>query len=447
MNKFLANLCCCFILKRKNRQHFRKKYIVKNQCQRRKAFLCFKDFSMRFKLFFLTNRSNLNKVFENKTVAVVGNADSIFDYNYGDDIDKHDIVIRMNKGFIVKPTSQGTKTTIIATSCDQLSEEEIEKEFKPKYVVWVTPKLRVMPKFSKEFLKNLYLYKMHYWLLLYWFKITHSCRPTTGLMIVDWITSYTKASKVDLYGFDFFQTNTFYNKVDLCELKKYTPHNFNGEEEFILNLKKLNKINIFGFNKTNSDELCDSLNNNYKWSENDNKKMNNISGKQSLSKNVWKEDKAYSNAMAQRVKAMVDLIDFNYNSIMDLGCGLQTLKQYISKQIKYFPINQYNQIDGTIIKDFNKGEFLDENVDVCFCSGIFEYIYNLEDFIYKISYHCKYLVGSYCFKENRAREYKLTVNNYSKNELFKIIEKYGFRLIKSAEHKESKSGIFIFKKY
>ena len=167
----------------------------------------------------------------------------------------------------------------------------------------------------------------------------------------------------------------------------------------------------------------------------------------SLNENTWKEDKAYSDAMAQRVKAMVDLIDFNYDSIMDLGCGLQTLKQYISKQTKYFPINQYNQIDGTIIKDFNKGEFLDENVDVCFCSGIFEYIYNLEDFIYKISCHCKYLVGSYCFKESRTCEYKLTVNNYSKNELFKIIEKYGFRLIKSAEHKESTSGIFIFEKY
>lgn len=77
----------------------------------------------------------------------------------------------------------------------------------------------------------------------------------------------------------------------------------------------------------------------------------------------------------------------------------------------------------------------------------FEYIYNLEDFIYKISCHCKYLVGSYCFKESRTCEYKLTVNNYSKNELFKIIEKYGFRLIKSAKHKESTSDIFIFEKY
>ena len=78
---------------------------------------------------------------------------------------------------------------------------------------------------------------MRYWLLFYWFKTKHSFLPTTWLMVVDWITSYTKASKVDLYGFDFFKTNTFYNKVDLFELKKYTLHNFNDKEEFILNLK------------------------------------------------------------------------------------------------------------------------------------------------------------------------------------------------------------------
>ena len=162
--------------------------------------------------------------------------------------------------------------------------------------------------------------------------------------------------------------------------------------------------------------------------------------------NTWKEEFEYTQSMENRIKQMLNLIDFNYNSVMDLGCGKQTLKKYIKDDTKYYPINQYNQAEGTIIKDFNKGEFLEQNVDICFCSGIFEYIYDLDDFIKKISQHCTYLLGSYCLREYRKNVFPLTVNNYSKEELFNIIEKYGFKLINTKTNSIASSELFLFSK-
>lgn len=57
---------------------------------------------------FSSNIKTLRKFICGKSVAIVGNAESLFNYKYGKDIDSHDIVIRMNLGYrIIKPESSG----------------------------------------------------------------------------------------------------------------------------------------------------------------------------------------------------------------------------------------------------------------------------------------------------------------------------------------------------
>lgn len=162
--------------------------------------------------------------------------------------------------------------------------------------------------------------------------------------------------------------------------------------------------------------------------------------------NTWKEEFEYTQSMENRIKQMLNLIDFNYNSVMDLGCGKQTLKKYIKDGTKYYPINQYNQAEGTIIKDFNKGEFLNQKVDICFASGILEYMYNIDQFIENISKNCDYFLGSYIFKEDMPERNPIWVNNFSKEELYKIIEKYGFELVKDCVCEDKYNSIYLFKK-
>ena len=55
---------------------------------------------------------------ENTMISVVGNANSLFDKQYGKLIDKADTVIRFNNAFPKVPECQGVKTTKVITYSD-----------------------------------------------------------------------------------------------------------------------------------------------------------------------------------------------------------------------------------------------------------------------------------------------------------------------------------------
>ena len=70
----------------------------------------------------------LQALVDGKSVAVVGNASSLFGKNQGAEIDAHDVVIRLNRGFIVDRTQQGSRTDIIGTA-RPLNTAQIEEVF------------------------------------------------------------------------------------------------------------------------------------------------------------------------------------------------------------------------------------------------------------------------------------------------------------------------------
>ena len=49
------------------------------------------------------------------TIAIVGNANSLLEKDYGKLIDSHDIVVRFNEGVPVKPEAQGSRTDLVVT--------------------------------------------------------------------------------------------------------------------------------------------------------------------------------------------------------------------------------------------------------------------------------------------------------------------------------------------
>ena len=55
----------------------------------------------------------VGKKIKGANVAIVGNAKSIFDKAWGKEIDSHDFIIRFNRGFFAKPSSQGVKTSML----------------------------------------------------------------------------------------------------------------------------------------------------------------------------------------------------------------------------------------------------------------------------------------------------------------------------------------------
>ena len=149
-----------------------------------------------------------------------------------------------------------------------------------------------------------------------------------------------------------------------------------------------------------------------------------------MNENTWKIDFEYLKAFEYRIDNMVSLLNLNkVNSIMDLGAGHQTLRRKIPSSIEYIPCDIYKHVDSTIIVDFNKGEFYNKKVDVVFCSGIFEYIYDLKQFIKNISKNTNILIGSYHFKDDVENRSDIWVNSYSMIDFFKIWHDLGFNCV------------------
>lgn len=169
--------------------------------------------------------NNIQEFLKNKNICLLGNSRSIL--NNPKNIDKYDIVCRINRGF---PTGKeqflGTRTDVlfIATKID---EHKLKKEFNPKYIIWTTPndnraidliKLIGIQNPSQDW----YNLKTRY---------PNDKLPSTGCVAINFILKYIKFKTLDIFGFDFFETGTFYHNLKTQswhppELEKYIISNW-----------------------------------------------------------------------------------------------------------------------------------------------------------------------------------------------------------------------------
>lgn len=176
------------------------------------------------------NLSEIKDFLREKSVAIVGNAKSLFSEHYGDEIDSHDVVIRFTHGYITEPEKQGSKTTILI-SAEELEPEKI-KEYNPKFII---NRRQLINNNTPFYFTN---------------KDKDHCRlglgrpASSGYLAID-LCDYCDC-KIDLYGFDWERTPTFYNPEGYI-----TDHNYPSEElkiriEYNVNIHgnfKLKKIN------------------------------------------------------------------------------------------------------------------------------------------------------------------------------------------------------------
>ena len=178
--------------------------------------------------------------FENKTVAIVGNAESVLKTHYGKDIDNHQVVVRINRGI----------------ECGIKNYPNIES-FGKKIDVWVfnlyNRNLRLFYYNIKHKLisKNFYKMQMNeefdnvnfdfsypkqYYIELQ--KHFYPKYPSTGLRALDYV-SKCDPSMVNVYGFDWKETPTFYDKNasdinhDFEKERDYCIEKFTKENKFI----------------------------------------------------------------------------------------------------------------------------------------------------------------------------------------------------------------------
>jgi len=90
------------------------------------------------------------------------------------------------------------------------------------------------------------------------------------------------------------------------------------------------------------------------------------------------------------------------SSILDIGCGKQIAKQHLPDNCIYTPLDLVKRSDDTIVHDFNSNKILElQNIyDYSFCSGVVEYIHDLNIFLEHLCRFSKNILLSYNSRAN-----------------------------------------------
>ncbi len=151
--------------------------------------------------------ADIQKLCNGKTICLLGNADSVLCKRRN--IDSFDVIGRMNRGTPKgKEAFIGSRTDILFLST-HMNGKNIHNSFDPRFVVWMTVCHRLA---SSWVIKNAIQNPREDWHALY---KELSINPTTGIMALNFLLKHIDFKSLDIYGFDFFATKTWYNtKID-----------------------------------------------------------------------------------------------------------------------------------------------------------------------------------------------------------------------------------------
>jgi hypothetical protein len=119
-----------------------------------------------------------------------------------------------------------------------------------------------------------------------------------------------------------------------------------------------------------------------------------------IHKNWFKEDD-FDVLWKNRIQKMSSYIDNEKPMrIVDFGCGMMWLEQYLNSFHIYVPVDYIKRDDRTIVVDLNVYPFPVIEGDIAFLSGILEYIVDIDKFYNEIVQNeYKMIVLSYCTLE------------------------------------------------
>ena len=154
----------------------------------------------------ITDLTEIKNYLKDRQICLLGNARSIL--NKPKDIDKYEIVCRMNHG-ISKGKEQyiGSKTDILFSST-RLSNSEILR-FHSRYLVWMVEDLKRLP----EHLRSCTIQNPPMdWRELK-DKYPEKKLPSTGCLVINFLLKHIEFKSLTIFGFDFFKSGTHYHNL------------------------------------------------------------------------------------------------------------------------------------------------------------------------------------------------------------------------------------------
>lgn len=194
----------------------------------------------------LASLASIQSLIKGRRVALVGNSRKVLGQQF--DIDGYDVIVRMNEAWQLPDEmvqSVGSRLELLCVSGKQRKIDELaEKEF---MVMWMSPKNR--DTISRTTCDKINFYPLDWWQALY---ETLGARPSTGCMAVDTVRRLIDDGTLTLYGFDFFQNDSWHKKYSFKERVKLwlgmniyvNPHDGEKEAQFIQSCLPASQLKI-----------------------------------------------------------------------------------------------------------------------------------------------------------------------------------------------------------
>jgi Methionine biosynthesis protein MetW len=121
------------------------------------------------------------------------------------------------------------------------------------------------------------------------------------------------------------------------------------------------------------------------------------------------------------------------SSVLDLGSGAQTLRQYLKPGCRYQPCDVVKSSADVLLCDFNRGLYpqVEEPFDYAVCSGVFEYVRAPERFLTRVVALGNQAILSYATAqadEGRWDRWRHGwVNHYTRSQLEGLFAALGLR--------------------
>jgi len=156
----------------------------------------------------VTDLTEIQNYLKDKQICLLGNARSIL--NTPKDIDKYEIVCRMNRGIPnTKEKYIGNRTDILCTSTNNNLFEMLS--FKPKYIIWMTKDQNLI-KNNSYIKENAIRNPPEDWQELK-DKYPENFLPSTGCIVINFLLKHIEFKSLTIFGFDFMKSGTWYHHI------------------------------------------------------------------------------------------------------------------------------------------------------------------------------------------------------------------------------------------
>lgn len=151
-----------------------------------------------------------------------------------------------------------------------------------------------------------------------------------------------------------------------------------------------------------------------------------------------------------RIEQIGRLIRETTERVIDLGSGEVKLKNVLRKGVQYYSLDFLEKYEKMTSCDFGKNIFPGIYGDCIVCSGVLEYIKNLDRLIGDICTHCQYTIISYRPRidfVNLQRRYEEDFQNWlSVDELKQLFLNNGFEFVLQQDTTNPYQYIFVFQR-